>query len=154
MLSSLLSYSVLYMRSCISFPHSKKCAKHCIEYELETFAIADSPGCPSPTDSEVNMKEPSSSRSLIVYLLLFFSFGASGYLWKVKKQMLLGSHRQAAWRSVKSVSDWSSETEMNRHRPAALQQIQPRLQNFSSEATWPSIYTAKRTHVHMFTHVM
>lgn len=93
MLSSLLSYSVLYMRSCISFPHSKKCAKHCIEYELETFAIADSPGCPSPTDSEVNMKEPSSSRSLIIYWF-FFPSARLDIFGKLKKQMLLGSHRQ------------------------------------------------------------
>lgn len=149
MLSSLLSYFNSRMRSCI-FPHSKKSAKHYIKHDLETFATADSPGCPSPTDSEVNMKEPSSSRSLIVTLF-------SRRVWisvEVKKQMLLGSRQQAAWRSVKLVSDWSSEAEMNRRRPVALQQRQSRLQNFSSEATWSSIYTAKRTHVHMFTHVM
>lgn len=61
--------------------------------------------------------------------------------------MPLDSHQQAAQRDVKAASDGSSQTEMNTHRPAALQQIQSRLQNFDCEATWPSIYMAK-LHTH------
>lgn len=91
----------LCVRSCIC-PPANKCSQHCIKHELEPFATADSPGCPSPTDSEVNMKEPSSSRSLLIVTFVFFFFlnGTSGYLLEVKKQTLLGSNKQPGevWR--------------------------------------------------------
>ena len=106
------------------------------------FTERHSPGCPSPTDSDVNMKEPSSSRSLILdvssFLFSCFFFYVSSktqccqevqvpqFPPPKKKKQSRGDLKAALY------SYWSSLREKAR-RPS-------RVQNSTSAPTWPNIY--------------
>lgn len=105
----------IYLWEGVVFPNSKF-KKRCYTFDRAwtgvSFAFADSPGCPSPTDSEVNMKDPSSSWSLILvfFLRVWFLLG------KLKKQKLLGSQQHSGpERSEDCVRLVLYETEMKTH---------------------------------------
>ena len=92
-------------------------------------SVEDSPGCPSPTDSDVNMKEPSSGRSLI------FATGP-GTQAKTqrsqggKKRRFLCSHQQVLQRALKAAlySCWYSLREKWRkggQQPCSQHRVYP-----------------------------
>lgn len=82
----------------------------------------DSPGCPSPTDSDVNMKEPSSNRLLI----LFYRAKYSARLSTLGEKRFLDSHQPAVQGDLKAAlySCWFLfKREMKKGRLTALQSI-------------------------------
>lgn len=101
--------------------------------------IEDSPGCPSPTDSDVNMKEPSSSRSLIFFLQGRI-LSETQYSWEEKVLQFPPTSSPDRSEGCFIFLLVLFKREMKRGRPTALQPIQCSLQNSRSVSTWPNIY--------------
>lgn len=100
----------------------------------------DSPGCPSPTDSEVNMKEPSSSRSPILYF--FYRISCLRSLWVNTR----GEQFQKSWECVFLLVPFNRG--MTWRCAANAKSMTP---NSKCVSTCSNIYMGKGTHTHTHT---